>query len=281
MSDAVNRKRFHIGCQSWQYEDWITKAGGETVFYPRGTKAPEMLSIYSEVFDTIEVDSTAYGTPQQSSIDGWLSSTPDNFLFSLKVPRAVTHEFSLGPHSFAIFDEFVDAAAGFGDKLGAILIQLPAAFEATKENGQNVRDFLARLPGTIPFAIEFRNPGWFVEWTFDELNERNVALALVAGKWIPDEAMIAAFDKTRTPLGYLRFMGIRDLPSFDRIYRDRTAELESWSKMIKASLVANNVYIYVDNYFEGHAPATANKLKQMLDMPIVDPASLEPQASLF
>src|SRR5688572_21414367 len=67
------RKRYHIGCQSWQYEDWVTEIGGETVFYPRGTKAGDMLGLYSEVFDTIEVDSTAYGTPAVSTLEGWTS----------------------------------------------------------------------------------------------------------------------------------------------------------------------------------------------------------------
>ena len=60
MTESETKHR--IGCQSWQYDDWITRAGGETVFYPRGTKAGEMLGLYSRVFDTIEVDSTAYGT---------------------------------------------------------------------------------------------------------------------------------------------------------------------------------------------------------------------------
>ena len=61
-------KTFHIGCQSWQYDDWITEAGGETIFYPRGTRPADMLSLYSEAFDTIEVDSTAYGTPAISTL---------------------------------------------------------------------------------------------------------------------------------------------------------------------------------------------------------------------
>ena len=51
------RNNFHIGCQSWQYEDWVTKAGDDTIFYPRGTKPSDMLRLYSKVFDTIEVDS--------------------------------------------------------------------------------------------------------------------------------------------------------------------------------------------------------------------------------
>jgi uncharacterized protein YecE (DUF72 family) len=280
MGETRKKKTYRIGCQSWQYDDWITRAGGETVFYPRGTRPADKLSLYSQIFDTIEVDSTAYGTPAISTIDGWIAATPGDFTFSLKVPREITHGYALNQLSYAPFDEFVDAARYFGPRLGVILIQLPAAFESTKENGQNVRAFLARLPDDVRFGIEFRHPGWFVEWTFEELNTRNVALALVAGKWIPEETMFAAFANVATPFGYLRMMGIRDLPSFDRVYRERSKELERWAAKIKG-LAANDVFVYVDNYFEGHAPATANKLKQLLGVSISDPAGLEPQISLF
>ena len=92
MGEIEEQKVYRIGCQSWQYDDWVTMAGGETIFYPRGTRAADMLTLYSQIFDTIEVDSTAYGTPAVSTIEGWLSATPDDFLFSLKVPRAITHE---------------------------------------------------------------------------------------------------------------------------------------------------------------------------------------------
>jgi uncharacterized protein YecE (DUF72 family) len=280
MSEMGKEKIYRIGCQSWQYDDWITQAGGETVFYPRGTRPADMLSLYSQVFETIEVDSTAYGTPAISTIDGWIAATPGDFTFSLKVPRAITHGYALNQLSYAPFDEFVEAARYFGPRLGVILIQLPAAFESTKENGQNVREFLARLPNDLRFGIEFRDPGWFVEWTFEELNARNVALALVAGKWIPEETMFAAFGQVATPFAYLRLMGIRDLPRFDRVYRERSDELSRWATMIKR-VAANEMFVYVDNYFEGHAPATANKLKQLLDLDVGDAALLETQASLF
>jgi uncharacterized protein YecE (DUF72 family) len=273
-------KKFHIGCQSWQYEDWITKVGGEPVFYPRGTRPSDMLAFYSEVFDTIEVDSTAYGTPALSTLEGWAATTPDNFLFSLKVPRAITHEFSLTSLSFALMDEFVDVARRLGQKLGVILIQLPASFESTKENGTALRGFIERLPTDLRFAVEFRHPGWFIEWTLDELNSRGIALALVAGKWIPEDVMFSSFSKTKSSFAYLRLMGIRDLPRFDRVYRDRSGEIRSWATRMK-SLVADEVFVYVDNYFEGHSPATANKLKAALEIPVNEPSLLDPQASLF
>ena len=280
MGDSGKKKTYRVGCQSWQYEDWITKAGGETIFYPRGTKPSDMLELYSRIFDTIEVDSTAYGTPAISTIEGWLTATPDDFLFSLKVPSVVTHQMSLGPESYTVFDEFIDAARLFGPKLGVVLIQLPAVFEATRDNGQNVRRFLARLPDDIRFGIEFRHPGWLTGWTFDELNERQVTLALVAGKWIPEDRMFEAFGNVRTPFQYVRFMGVRDLPSFDRIQRPRSEELRQWTSRLD-SLTADKIFIYVDNYFEGHAPATATTVKEMLGVTTVHASDLEPQASLF
>jgi uncharacterized protein YecE (DUF72 family) len=275
-----SNKKFHIGCQSWQYDDWVTKPGGDKIFYPRGTKTTEMLTLYSEIFDTIEVDSTAYGTPATTTLEGWAESTPDGFLFSLKTPRAITHEFSLGPLSFGIMDEFVDVVRALGPHLGVILIQLPASFESTTENGKNLRSFIARLPSDLRFAVEFRHPGWFVDWTFDELNERRIALSLVAGKWIEQDVVFNAFAKTVTPFAYLRFMGIRDLPSFDSVYRERKSEIERWARMMN-SLAAEEVFVYVDNYFEGHAPSTANTLKRSLGLPVNEPKLLDPQASLF
>ena len=273
-------KKFHIGCQSWQYDDWVSKPGEETIFYPRGTRPADMLSHYSQIFDTIEVDSTAYGTPAISTLEGWGAGTPDNFLFSLKVPRAITHEFSLSPQSYPLMDEFTDAARLLGRKLGAVLIQLPASFESTKDNGAALRSFVSRLPADLRFAVEFRHPGWFVEWTFDELNESGVALALVAGKWIPEDVMFSTFEKTEAPIAYLRMMGLRDLDKFDRIYRDRLEEICRWAEKTK-SLKATEVFVYLDNYFEGHAPATANRFKSQLGIPFADPQQLDPQASLF
>jgi uncharacterized protein YecE (DUF72 family) len=273
-------KTFHIGCQSWQYEDWISKPGSDPVFYPRGTRPADMLSLYAEIFDTIEVDSTAYGTPAISTLEGWMESTPDNFLFSLKVPRAVTHEFSLTPQSYPLMDEFTVAARVLGPKLGAILIQLPASFESTKDNGAALRAFISRLPDDVRFAVEFRHPGWFVEWTYDELNENGIALALVAGKWVPEDVMLATFEKTITPFAYLRMMGLRDLDKFDRIYRDRIGEIKRWADRTR-SLKGREVFVYLDNYFEGHAPATANRFKSELQIPFTDPQQLDPQASLF
>ena len=273
-------KRIHIGCQSWGYEDWVTPPDGRTVFYPSGTKQSEMLELYSRIFETIEVDSTAYGVPRVEALEGWRQKTPDGFTFSLKVPNSITHEFSLRPESYPILDDMVRASEALSEKLGMILVQLPASFEANKENGMALREFVRRLPKSVGFAVEFRNPGWFNDWTYDELAASGVALALVEGKWVDREIMFSAAARASLDLSYIRLMGIRDLERFDRIYRDRTDVLKRWADVI-GKLDRKRQFIYVDNYFEGHAPATANRLRSMLGLTVEDPVALEIQPSLF
>lgn len=280
-SKIRNRKsKIEIGCQGWNYEDWTTKAGGKTVFYPRGTRAGGMLALYAKLFDSIEVDSTFYAIPPISTIDGWYKKTPENFTFSLKMPQEITHNLVLRKTSFEIADAFCERALELKEKLGVVLIQLPPQFEGNKENAQNLREFLAHLPEEIRFAIEFRNRDWFIEWTFEELEKNGIALCLCEGAWIPREKMFEAIEKITTDFSYIRFMGERDLTSFDKIYRREDTNLEIWAEEIK-KIKAKNIFIYFSNFYEGHAPESANKLKKLLGQEIVEAETLENQGSLF
>jgi uncharacterized protein YecE (DUF72 family) len=280
---VTGNETFHIGCQSWGYDDWITKPGGETAFYPRGTKRDEMLEIYSRAFDTIEIDSTVYGLPPVSNLKSWYDKTPPDFLFSLKLPREVTHERSLDASGFPMLDEFLRRSGTFQEKLGVLLIQLPASFDGGKENGQTLRSFLSHLPKGFRFAIEFRNPEWFIDWTFEELDRRGISLALVEGPWVPRQIMFDAIDRSSNGFAYVRLMAEKDLEKlnkFDRIYIDRTAIIELWLEKL-TRLNASDFFLYCDNFLEGHAPATARKVQKMLGLPVVDPSELESQPSLF
>lgn len=274
------KSKIEIGCQGWNYRDWITKAGGETIFYPRGTKPDEMLRLYTEIFETIEVDSTFYAIPPTSVFDNWYKKTPENFTFSLKLPQEITHDLALRKPSFEIMEEFCERAAELKEKLAVVLIQMPPNFEGNKENAQNLREFLKRLPQKIRFAIEFRQRDWMIDWTFQELNKRQVALCLCEGSWIPREMMFEAIQKLKTNFSYVRFMGERDLEKFDRIYRNEDATLQIWAEEIK-KIKADEKFIYFSNFYEGHAPASANKLKILCGQKIIEAEDLENQGSLF
>ena len=280
MPEVSTQKSVLIGCQSWGYDDWVTPAGAEYIFYPAGTKKNEMLPFYSKVFDTIEIDATLYGIPASSTVEKWYGETPDRFTFSLKTPREVTHDRRLSAGTVPIMHEFVERARLLKEKLGMILIQLPPGFDGSKENGQNLRDFLTELPRGLKYAVEFRHRDWFIDWTFQELAENGVTLGLVEGPWLPRELMFDAVAKLDADFSYIRIMGERDLERFDRIYRHRDDVLEQWSAIIDR-LRASEVYVYVDNYFEGFAPETAAKLQRLLGLPVKDAKDFQEQGSLF
>ncbi len=274
------QSKIRIGCQGWNYDDWITKADGETVFYPRGTKSGEMLEIYAKIFDTIEVDSTFYAIPPSTSVENWYKKTPENFTFLLKLPQEITHNLALRKQSFVILDEFCERVLLLKEKLAVVLIQLPPQFEASKENAQNLREFLQKLPKEIRFAVEFRARQWLIDWTFEELEKNKVALCLVEGSWISREMMFEAIKKTTADFAYIRFMGERDLLKFDKIYRPQDANLQMWKDEIE-KIKAKDVFVYFSNYYEGHAPASVNKLKEFFGQQTIKPETLENQASLF
>ena len=286
-SQTNSSHRVQVGCQGWNYEDWVTPpAAVRPVFYPAGTRAEHMLDAYARAFDTVEVDSTFYAAPSDSTYDAWARRVPESFTFALKLPQKITHEESLrGRAAAAALEEFCRGARRLKEKLSAVLVQLPPQFEATRDNLRALSDFLPLLPPDIRFAVEFRDPFWFEEELLVPLSlQPNVSLALVEGPWVTRERVwrAAATLLDTTDFAYVRWMGARDLTRFDEVARPRDLNLDKWAAAIerlRARFTA--VFAYFSNYYEGHAPASANKLKRLLGDTVVTPEDLEDQPSLF
>ncbi len=275
--------RAHIGCQGWNYPDWVTPpAAPAPVFYPHGTRTAEMLDTYARAFETVEVDSTFYAVPAAGVVEQWARRTPAEFTFALKLPQAITHELRLGAGSEPILQEFSAVARRLGDKLAPVLIQLPPQFEADAETVTTLKDFLPRLPRDVRFACEFRHGSWAQMEIAELLARHNVSVALVEGQWVARHALWQMFAAAPAPFAYVRWMGARDLTRFDIVQRPREQNLALWREAV-TRLVGRGttVYAYFSNYYEGHAPASANKLKALLGQPTVAPAALADQPSLF
>lgn len=271
-----------VGCQGWNYEDWITKAGSEEVFYPFHTRTNETLSVYAKAFNTVEVDSTFYAIPPESSIEGWYKKTPAGFTFSLKLPQEITHERFLHRDSFLILTEFCDRIRSLKEKLASVLIQLPPQFVATPFNANALKEFLPVLPRDIRFAIEFRSRDWIHTEILEMLSKHNVTLALVEGQWLDHQQLMACAEQPTADFVYIRWMGERNLTSFDKVVREQDENLLTWSKVIKRlSFRVDEIYAYFSNFYEGHAPASANKLKELLGQTTIEADDLETQPSLF
>jgi uncharacterized protein YecE (DUF72 family) len=116
------KPRIHIGTQGWNYDAWVGP------FYPEGTRPADFLPVYSRAFTSVEVDSTFYGVPAPTTFRSWYDRTPDNFIFSLKLPQEITHEQRLRD-TLGIGETFYERARELRHKLGPILVQLGPDFD--------------------------------------------------------------------------------------------------------------------------------------------------------
>lgn len=120
----------------------------------------------------VEINSSFYRPHRPSTYARWAESVPDSFRFSVKVPRAITHDAKLAGVE-ALLDQFILEAGTLGDKLGCLLVQLPPklAFD-----GDVAADFFARLQERFGgmVALEARNPSWFDEAATGLLRERGI-----------------------------------------------------------------------------------------------------------
>jgi uncharacterized protein YecE (DUF72 family) len=278
-------ERIQVGCQGWNYADWVTPAAASEVFYPRGTRADRMLAVYARAFETVEVDSTFYAVPAASVVEGWKRKVPARFTFSLKLPQEITHRHALrGDAAARLLDEFCARARLLGEKLGVVLIQLPPQFEAVPENFRALGEFLPLLPRDIRFAVEFRERFWFDEKALEVFARYpHVVSALVEGAWV-ESARVWRVAEALPPADfvYVRWMGERDLTRFDRVERARDENLRAWGEVLRRQAERGaSVFAYFSNFYEGHAPASANKLKRLLAQATLGPEDLEDQPSLF
>jgi uncharacterized protein YecE (DUF72 family) len=270
--------RIRVGTQGWNYDPWVGP------FYPSGTRPADFLTIYARAFDTIEVDSTFYAIPAAKTVRSWARRTPDDFVFSLKLPQEITHERRLRSADEAAA-EFFDRARELGEKLGPILIQLGPDFGPAELPA--VAQFLPKLPRDIRFAIEFRQRGWIHDGLLALLAEHGVALALSDGRWIPRKQMLALANRPTADFLYVRWMGAdRSIVDYTRIQIDRSRELELWAGTLwphaeRGARPGRDVFGYVNNEFAGHAPESARALQRLAGQQPADPSQLGEQMSLF
>jgi uncharacterized protein YecE (DUF72 family) len=266
--------RIRLGTMGWNYPDWLGP------LYPPGTPSREMLRLYARAFDTVEVDSTFYAIPAEKTVRGWLERTPEEFVFSLKLPREITHERRLQA-SESVLAEFLDRARELGPRLGPVLVQLGPDFSPAERPA--LERFLALLPADVRFAVEFRQRGWISQELYDLLTAHRVALAISDGPFIPREWSLSLVRRPTTDFHYLRWLGEnRDLVDHSRVQIDRAADLLEWAGAIRELPTEGfTVYGYYNNHYSGHSPATAHEMLKLLGRHPLPPDQVGDQISLF
>jgi uncharacterized protein YecE (DUF72 family) len=241
--------KIHIGTMGWSYDFWRGK------FYPEGSE--NLLTEYAKNFTTVEIDNTFYRIPSKDTVSKWRDEVPDDFIFSAKFPRKITH-IKMLDDCIEDMEVFVEHMSLLGNKLGPLLIQLPPGFKPEKSG--ILRDFLAGLPNGHRFAVEVKNKKWLDENFYDLLKDNGVALALIDHPWMPEMSTITA-DFT-----YIRWEGDRRKikGTAGIVERDRDEDIKNWGIKIKGFVDDSiEVFGYFSKYYSGYPPGD---VRMMLDI---------------
>jgi uncharacterized protein YecE (DUF72 family) len=218
-----------------------------------------MFSEYSRVFKTSEINSTFYVYPNPGMIYGLTRGSPKDFVFAAKLPKLITHtkKLNLDKGVQADLEKFLELMKPMNEagKLGPLLIQLPPEFSFSEI--ETLSRFLALLPESYRFAVEFRNVSWLRDETWALLRKHNVAYTIVDEPLLPPKTVFTA------DFAYFRWHGRHSQPWFD--YRYSEKELDEWVPKVKeAAEKTRKVYGYFNNHFHGYAPENCIQILEKL-----------------
>ncbi|MEO8285956.1 MAG: DUF72 domain-containing protein [Chloroflexota bacterium] len=257
----------HIGTSGYSYEDW------KGPVYPEGLKDNEMLPYYSQLFDATEINYTYYRMPSARTLGAMASKVPDNFVFTVKASKELTHEREAEdggatPENFMLFRQALQPMIDQG-KFGAVLAQFPNSFKPTPENRDYLSVFRDRM-GDLPVVVEFRNSTWVTDETMDILRKNNLGYCCVDEPRM--KCLVPPIAVATAPVAYVRFHGRNAKKwwqhdeAYERYsYEYKPEELQEWvPKIEKLEEAATNTFVFTNNHYRGAAVRTAEQLKELL-----------------
>ena len=247
-----------VGTCGWSYDDW------KDVFYPSALKQQNFLEFYSNIFRTVEIDSSFYHIPSKNTVSNWVKNTPLDFKFSAKLPQEITHkaklELNKSEKSLKLYWDNILPLETSG-KMHAHLIQLPPnfVFEKHWDKLENFlylwNDFRETHGNNLRWCpvVEFRHKSWMKDKTFNLLKDTNTAYCAVIEPEVPPR-----MDITRKDLFYLRFHGYGKKPWWN--YSFSNQELNQWAEVLNEHFSKNPKTVkvaYFNNHFSGYAVKNA------------------------
>lgn len=252
----------------WSNRDWLGS------LYPARANSKTYLRYYSGVFNTVEGNTTFYALPSEDVVASWKEQVQENFRFSFKLPRAVTHERSLrhsGSDLIAFFERLEPLAAN----MGSFMVQLPASF--SPEQLDDLERFLGILPAEYRYAVEVRHPDFFRrdenEKALNQLLKKHCvdrvcfdSRALFSQPAVSEAEIDAHRKKPRLPVHALvtgsqplvRFIGTANLQYNQQYLLPWVQKITEW--------VAEGLrpYVFIHTPDNGEAPLQADQFHQLL-----------------
>ena len=237
--------RAFIGTSGWVYPGWREHLYADTPI-------KRWLEVASRTFNALEVNGSFYSQIRRETYERWRSATPADFRFAVKGHRFVTHYKRLRDceSSIALLR---DQASGLGEKLAAVVWQLPSNFALDAARLGGFLRALAAWP--VRHALELRHRSWFVPEVAAQLRAAGVAVC------ISDAPDFPMWREVTTDLVYVRLHG------HTRKYASSYSgpSLRRWAGDIEGWLAeGRDVHVYLDNDAEGHAVHNARTLSALV-----------------
>jgi len=281
--------KLRTGTCSWKYESW------KGLVYSENSE--NMLAEYSTHYDTVEIDQwfwslwkTGVILPKKQVVREYAASVPPDFKFSIKMPNSIslTHYYknqfkNSPPNKFFLSSEltfeFFESIKDMGNLLGPLMLQFEY-LNKQKISGQTefmamLMDYREKLPDEILWAIEIRNPNFLNREFFNFLNEHKFCYVFSHGYYMPDIAKVyEKFDDLISGTAIIRLLGpdrgaIEEKAggNWNKVIEPKDDEISKIVEIINDMLSKEtDVYLNVNNHFEGSAPLTIQKFQKLLDL---------------
>jgi len=247
----MKSKNLYIGTSGWSYKHWAE------IFYPNDIKPDKYLEYYITRFECVELNSSFYNLPRETTVTGWINRTPDIFRFCPKLSRLITHQMQLANIEGAL-QRFFYVFEGMKNRLGPVLIQLPPGMAFDEQLICVFFDLIKEKYSRFRFAIEVRNKSWINDNFLELLSQNRIAFVIAdSGNRYPYyEAVTAGFV-------YLRFHGREQLYASD--YNE--AVLSQYGEKIRNWLSeGREVWAFFNNDYYGFAVKNAERLREIIDL---------------
>ncbi len=259
-----------VGTSGYSFPDWVGTV------YPRDLPQKAWLSYYARRFSTVEINSTYYRIPSPYMMAALVKKVPKGFLFTVKVPKEMTHErgkFEEAVNPFLVaISPMVEAGC-----LASLLAQFPYSLPRGDplESLSHLLRLREAIPAEIPVHVEFRHAFWYKPEVLDflashDLGFVNVDLPRLSGL-PPIQTSIAT-----NRIGYVRFHGRNAAKWWEHEdaserydYEYSREELADWIPKIRELADQTQLtFIFMNNCHLGKSAKDAIKIMELLGLPI-------------
>jgi uncharacterized protein YecE (DUF72 family) len=239
------KTKFHIGCSGFYNKHW------KGIFYPENMPQKEWLHFYSQHFSSLELNVTFYRFPSLRTMQNWYSKSPDDFLFSVKAPKLITHLKKFEDCERYFNDLYGVCEQGLQHKLGCILFQLPPSIEYSEEKLEKI---LSYMDPALKNILEFRNPSWWDKKVYNKLATKNISFCSISHPKLPDTLV------TNTEIAYIRLHGDPKL-----FYSEYSSDfLKKLHQSILKKKKLKEVFIYFNNTASTAGVLNAQELQKLV-----------------